>query len=77
MGGYTQSLKMDLFQFVLFFVGTATAVVVTFAGNKEKTASELWDIADQYGRRRFFDTSTDLVTRYTVLSQVFSLPIPW
>lgn len=77
MGGYTQSVKMVLFQFILFFVGTATAVLVTFAGNKHKTASELWDIADQYGRRNFIDTSTDFVTRYTILSQVFSLPIPW
>lgn len=76
--GFTQTAKINLIQLVLLVSGLIAAIVISFNSNKnEKSAQELWDIADKYGRRNFIDSHGDLTTRYTIWNQAFSLPIPW
>ena len=67
LGGLTQSVKLVIVQFVLFFVGIVCGFVITFHSNQNHTSQELWDIAYKYGRRDLFDTTVDLKTRYTLI----------
>ena len=76
--GFNQSLKINLVQLTLLLSGLTAALVSTFSSNKNnKSASELWNLAEQFGRTNFVETSGDIRTRYTIWNQVFSLPIPW
>lgn len=76
--GFNQSYKMNLIQVSLLLAGLIAALVSTFNSNKSsKSASELWNLAEQFGRTNFVEKSSDLRTRYTIWNQVFSIPIPW
>lgn len=77
LGGFIQSTRLMVIQFILCFFGISVALMVTFYGSKRFTNEQLWDIASKYNRKNVFDTNLDLITRYTILSQCISLPIPW
>ena len=77
-GGFAQSLSMNLVQLAVLMSGLVAALVSTFgAGRNGKSVTDLWSMAQSFGRLKFVDTSGDLRTRYTVWNQTFSLPIPW
>ncbi len=74
--GFNQSFKMNTI--VSLLGGLIAALVSTFNSNKNnKSAQELWNLAVQFDRVNFVETSGDLRTRYTIWNQAFSLPIPW
>ena len=77
MGGIAQSVKLTTLQLLLFVAGIITALVATFYRNSRYTSNEVWGLINQYGRGNFVDLSVDLSTRYSLISQLAALPIPW
>ena len=78
IGGFTQSTKTNLFQFVVVVTGLVSAIVFTI--NKYSDSMNLSDIYyfELLNKRtEFFNLNVDLTTRYTILNQVISLSQPW
>ncbi|CAF0712364.1 unnamed protein product [Brachionus calyciflorus] len=77
IGGLTQSTKTNIFQFVILCVGLVTAIKLTLFRGRNASLKQLWHLAELNQRTTLFDKSIDLHTRYTILNQVLSLPLPW
>lgn len=76
IGGYIQSTKINVFQFFVVFIGIIVSIKLTIL--KHATSiDDIWRIAQANKRTDFFDTNIDLTTRYTILNQCLSLPMPW
>jgi Na+/proline symporter len=76
IGGFTQTTITNVVQFIILIVGLLAAIVLTIQTSKHRL-SELWEFASKNNRTRFIETDTDFRTRYTVVNQLVSLPIPW
>lgn len=77
IGGFTQSTKTNVFQFVIFLFSLITAIKLTLVKSKHASLKQLWHLAEINHRTNFFDKSVDTSTRYTILNQLLSLPMPW
>jgi len=78
MGGFTQSTKLNLLQFLLVLTGLILAAAFTIDKHTQTmTWEKLYDIASSYERTTYFDTHVDLETRYTILNQILSLSFVW
>jgi Na+/proline symporter len=77
LGGFNQSVKSTSMQFLMYFIGIVIALTSTFFYNKKSTVKEIGTILAKHGRASIFDTHVDLHTRYSTISQLISLPIPW
>ncbi len=76
-GGFTQSTKINLIQFLLLLAGLICSVFFSINKEKEFKLSQLWSLAAENKRTVFIDTNVDLTTRYTILNQAVSLALPW
>ena len=76
-GGFKQSLKIGILQFILMIFGILSALIISFSYNGIKTSAELWEIAHEYNRRNFIYVDMDIRTRHTIINQIFSFSIPW
>lgn len=77
IGGFTQSTKTNVVQFFVVFAGLITTLVLTITRHKLFSPNEIWPLASNNNRTSFFDTTVDFTTRYTIISQTLSIPIPW
>jgi hypothetical protein len=78
IGGFTQSTKTNIFQFLIVVTGLISAIIFTI--NKYSDSMNLSDIYyfELLNKRtEFFNLNTDFNTRYTILNQVTSLSQPW
>ena len=76
--GFRQTFKQNFIQFFLYISGVICAIFITFfAHTKNRSPSELWDIAYQFNRLNFFQIDKDLRTKHAILNQTLSLPLPW
>lgn len=78
IGGYTQSTRINVFQFSLVLCGLILACLFTIKKAQDFIDfGAFFDLAAANNRTDFFDERVDLTTRYTVLNQLISLTIPW
>jgi hypothetical protein len=77
IGGFSQSTKLNLFQFLIVIFGIIVAVLLTIKEINNENLKKIWNLGRENDRITFFSTSLDLTTRYTILNQVVSLPMPW
>lgn len=77
IGGFTQSTPTNAFQFFVLVFGLIAAIQITIAKNPNHSLTELWNLAVNNNRTNFIDTSVDFTTRYTIINQAVSLPMPW
>ncbi|CAF0766699.1 unnamed protein product [Brachionus calyciflorus] len=77
IGGFTQSTKTNVLQFCILLAGLIMSLVFTIDKHKDLTPSQIWMLASENNRTKFFDTSADFTTRYTIINQCLSLSIPW
>ena len=76
IGGFTQTTLTNLTQFLIMIAGLVTAIVVTLS-KSSNSLGDLWNFAYTKDRTSFFELSTKLTVRYTLLNQLVSLPMPW
>jgi hypothetical protein len=77
VGGFKQFTPINIVQFVLFIITPIAAIIVAVSSHKIKDFNDLWKLAYHFKRANFIDLRTDFLTRYTIINQVFSLPVPW
>lgn len=77
IGGFTQSTKTNVVQFCVLLAGLIMAVILTVTRHKIFEQNEIWKTAQKNNRTIFIDTSADFTTRYTILNQTLSIPLPW
>ncbi|RNA35226.1 Sodium-coupled monocarboxylate transporter 1 [Brachionus plicatilis] len=77
IGGFTQSTKTNVVQFLVLITGLIATLVLTITRHDIFDQSEIWPLASSNNRTVFFDTSVDFTTRYTILNQSVSIPLPW
>lgn len=76
IGGFIQSTKLNVFQFLLVFGGIFVSIVMTIV--KHGTSlPQMLNFAAEHNRTILFDLHVDLTTRYTLLNQLSSLTLPW
>ena len=65
LGGYIQSTKTNVIQFLIAFFGILFAMKLTLTKEKGlETFEKVWDLAKANNRTTFFDTNVDFTTRY-------------
>lgn len=77
MGGFVQSTKTNLFQFLVLIAGLLCASGLTIVNQRDLTLSQMWQLAEKRKRTVFWDQHVDTSTRYTILNQLTSLSLPW
>ncbi|CAF0789441.1 unnamed protein product [Brachionus calyciflorus] len=77
IGGFTQTTKTNIFQFLILIIGLILLLVLTVRKHKYFKPEEIWSVAVENKRTNFIETSADFTTRYTILNQCLSLSIPW
>jgi hypothetical protein len=73
LGGFTQSTKTNLFQFLILVSGLILTIYYSITSNKQLNFPQMMELAYKNKRTVFFDTSVDFTTRYTILNQLTSL----
>jgi Na+/proline symporter len=64
LGGYIQSTKTNIFQFLVAFFGIIFAAKLTLLKDKgPETIEQVWLLAKANNRTQFFDTHVDFTTR--------------
>ena len=77
MGGFTQSTKTNLFQFLILISGLVCCIYFTIVKHSQLSFKQMWALAERNERTVFWDLHVDTSTRYTILNQVTSLSMPW
>ena len=78
IGGFTQTTKTNIFQFLVVISGLISASLITINKiTKKMNFNDLYQFAYLNNRTQFFNTNIDLTTRYTILNQLISVVIPW
>lgn len=78
IGGFTQSTKINVFQFIILITGLVISISFTFKKfSTSMTILELFEFDKINNRTEFFNLNVDLTTRYTILNQLLSLSLPW
>lgn len=78
IGGFTQATRVNVLQFSLVLGGLTLACLFTLKkATLTMNMSKLIALLTDQQRMDFVDERIDLTTRYTILNQFVSLPIPW
>jgi SSS family solute:Na+ symporter len=78
IGGFTQTTKTNVFQFLIVISGLISASFITINKlTKSMSLKDVYYFAYTSKRTQFFNTNIDLTTRYTILNQLISVIIPW
>jgi Na+/proline symporter len=78
IGGFTQTTKTNVFQFIIVISGLISASYITINKlTKSISFNDLYNFAFINNRTQFFNTNIDFTTRYTILNQMISVVIPW
>jgi hypothetical protein len=70
VGGFSQSVKVNAFQFLILIGSLISAIKLTLLKNNHATIGQLWQLAEDNNRTNFFNTNVDLTTRYTIMNQL-------
>ena len=77
LGGFSQSTKINIFQFLCIVFSFIVAIVYSFYKIKHESLAQLWNLAKMKNRVTIFDLHKDFTTKFTIFNQLICTPLPW
>ena len=77
IGGFSQSTKINIFQFLCIVFSFIVAIVLSLYKIKHESLSQLWTLAKMKNRVTIFDLHKDFTTKFTIFNQLICTPLPW